>query len=238
MIFGRKKRNQSTDEIIAAQDDEALEDTDTKSAPARADEWEALDNSRDWRQDGPFDISEVDLDADEIERLDFGALVVTPFQGWRLSGRVNQQTGELMSLVISDGKSQLVVTAIAAPFSSQMRPLARKQIISAANAQNATVDLAPGPFGTEIRQATPLRGSDGKPTNRIFQSRIWMVEGPGWLLQGVLNGRAAMVNGIEGPAELLYECFANMVVRRDDKPRVPGSVIELRPPEGMSKTSA
>lgn len=237
MIFGRKKRHQPADEISAAQD-EALEDAGTKSAPARADEWEALDNSRDWREDGPFDISEVDLDADEIERLDFGALVVTPFHGWRLSGRANQQTGELMSLVISDGKSQLVVTAIAAPFSSQMRPLSRKQIISAANAQNATIDLVPGPFGTEIRQATPVRGSDGKLTNRIFQSRIWMVEGPGWLLQGVLNGRAAMVNGIEGPAELLYECFANMVVRRDDKPRVPGSVIELRPPESMTKTSA
>lgn len=235
MIFGRKKRKQQDDEVVA-EDDEVFEEAEP--APARVDEWEALDNSRDWREDGPFDISEVDLDADDIERLDFGALVVTPFEGWRLSGRASQQTGELMSLIIGDGKSQMVVTAIAAPFSSQMRPIARKQILSAAKAQDATINMASGPFGTEIRQVTPLRGSDGKPTNRVFPSRIWMVEGPGWLLQGVLSGRAAMVDGIDGPAELLYECFANLVVRRDDKPRVPGSVIELRPPESLSKPSA
>lgn len=46
--------------------------------PPVLDEWEQLDESRDWRADGPFDISEVDLDADDVQRLDFDSLVLTP----------------------------------------------------------------------------------------------------------------------------------------------------------------
>jgi len=37
-----------------------------------------MTESQDWREEGPFDIDEVDLEADGVPRLDLGALIVTP----------------------------------------------------------------------------------------------------------------------------------------------------------------
>ena len=77
MIFGRFKRkddeerdlDEALDETDDSQDDD-VEVTDeldeADDSEDDLDEWERLDASRDWREDGPFDISEVDLDADEV----------------------------------------------------------------------------------------------------------------------------------------------------------------------------
>ena len=46
-------------------------------------------------------------------------------------------------------------------------------------------------------------------------------------------GEAGMSEGHEGPAEMLYEFFANTVVRRGNKPMVPGDVIPMVLPEAM-----
>lgn len=91
MIFGRKKRN--TEEIVddvvvdetaeegTGQAEERLAEPETElsKAEAKAREWDdAFD-----REEGPFDISEVDLEADEddVKRLDLGSIIITPFEG-------------------------------------------------------------------------------------------------------------------------------------------------------------
>ncbi|MGL5248364.1 MAG: DUF3710 domain-containing protein, partial [Brooklawnia sp.] len=103
MIFGRFKRkddeerdlDEALDETDDSQDDD-VEVTDeldeADDSEDDLDEWERLDASRDWREDGPFDISEVDLDADEVERLDFGCVVLTPFEGIQMQLQVDQRT--------------------------------------------------------------------------------------------------------------------------------------------------
>ena len=102
MIFGRFKRkddeerdlDEALDETDDSQDDD-VEVTDeldeADDSEDDLDEWERLDASRDWREDGPFDISEVDLDADEVERLDFGCVVLTPFEGIQMQLQVDQR---------------------------------------------------------------------------------------------------------------------------------------------------
>lgn len=42
-----------------------------------------------------------------------------------------------------------------------------------------------------------------------------------------------MSEGTGGPAEVLYEFFANTVVRRGDKPMVPGDPIAMALPDAM-----
>ena len=75
MIFGRKKRNENVDDDIEAE--EAVVEAD-EQGPALGDpeRWDA-EFSRD---EGPFDITEVDLEADEheVNRLDLACWLVSP----------------------------------------------------------------------------------------------------------------------------------------------------------------
>ena len=93
MIFGRKRKDgaaqQEADvEETQAPAEEPAADSDPLSAAERqAAEWDAAFD----REEGPFDISEVDLDDDDVARLDFGALVATPFPGMQLQLQVNRE---------------------------------------------------------------------------------------------------------------------------------------------------
>ena len=61
-------------------------------------------------------------------------------------------------------------------------------------------------------------------------SRIWFAEGPRWLLRGTLLGEAALAEGGEAKAGPFVEFFRNLVVRRGDKPMVPGELITMELP--------
>ncbi len=221
-MFGRKKRKAQASEEVEEQVEE-------KPARAAEDPWEALDASRDWRENGPFDISEVDLDADDVKRLDFGTLIFTPFPEMGMQLQVDQQTNAVQAVLVNHDQSAIEVSLFAAPAQSDLTRQVRDEMVRSTEQTGGEATLAEGPFGTEIRRVLPLQDSDGKRAFHI--SRTWFVQGPRWLLRGVLMGQAGMIEGVEGPAEVLYEFFANIVVRRDDVPHVPGHVIEMEIPE-------
>ena len=98
-MFGRKKRNDDveTDEVIDEDfetTEEAPDDLDAKEAPEEDESSEEEDTSAYRinldREDGPFDIDEVDLDADDVERIDFGSLIVTPFENMQMQIQLDQ----------------------------------------------------------------------------------------------------------------------------------------------------
>ena len=212
-------------------EDELDEDVEEETVEEPRDEWEAFDASRDWREDGPFDINEVDLDADDIQRLDFGSLVVTPFDGMQLQMQVNQD--EVQSLLVVDNKSSIEIVLFAAPLRSSMLADTRAEMQAATKAAGGTMKLAEGPLGTEIRRSMPGE-RDGKRTNQA--SRTWLAQGPRWLLRGTVTGQAALTDSVdEGEAQLLFEFFCNLVVRRGDRPLVPGTLIALEVPETVSE---
>ena len=82
-----------------------------------------------------------------------------------------------------------------------------------------------------------LSGSGGRAYmgpegEQLFMvSRVWLVDGPRWLLRGTLVGQAALVDGEDSPADLFAEFFRNVVVHRDDSPRVPGELLTLALPD-------
>ncbi len=236
MIFGRKRKDEAAQqeadvEETQAPAEEPAADSDPLSAAERqAAEWDAAFD----REEGPFDISEVDLDADddEVTRLDFGALVATPFPGMQLQLQVNRETNTVQALMVGDGSSALEVAVFAAPAKSSMVAEIRADVIRQTQAQKGRIQLAQGPFGAELRRAVPVTDAEGKQGMHV--SRTWLVSGPGWMLRGVLLGRATFEPDNKEAQLALFEFFSNLVVRRGTAPAVPGSALPMRVPEAKA----
>lgn len=236
-----------TDDVDAADADEAddadaedAEDAEAEDAEAEDeadededadDEWAALDLSRDWREDGPFDIDEVDLEADDVERLDFGTLIITPIPECELRLQVAEETQQIVSALIVKDDSALELSAFAAPRSPGMWAEIREQITEQTVAAGGTADNVEGPFGTELVRNVPVQTPDGQVA---FQpSRTWVAQGRRWLLRGVLYGQAALSDqnddDLVGP---FLDAFRDVVVRRGEAPMPVGDVLALvLPPE-------
>ena len=238
MIFGRKDR---TDPVAVEEPDEAvdagdLEDEDADlddeyddAAAADLDEGDEELDDLGVRADGPFDHDEVDLDADDVERIAFGPLIITPFEGLNIQLTGEEDSGTIFALVALWENSALELALFAAPTSGGLADELREDSVEEAEQGGGNAQVADGPFGPEVRRVLPLEGPEGEQLFHV--SRIWLVEGPRWLLRGTLMGPAAMSEGEEPPAEAFVEFFRNTVVRRDDSPRVPGELITLALPE-------
>lgn len=231
MIFGRKAR--AAEEAELDQDealtDEQLADTELDADDAD-DEATAEAEAVDPRADGPFDYEEVALDADDVQRITFGPLIITPFEGLGLQLHGNPETGLVQAVLATYEESGLELALFAAPRSGDLADELREEIIEEAAQGGGHAQEASGPFGPEVRRVMPIDGPEGEQLFHV--SRVWLVGGPRWLLRGTLMGQAAMVEGEEAPADVFVEFFRNVVVRRDEEPRVPGELIQLAFPEG------
>lgn len=230
MIFGRKKRNapETVEETELEDEADTADPEDLSEAEAQARAW---DNAFD-RDEGPFDIDEVDLDADEdddVTRLDLGSIIVTPFEGMTMQLQVNRETNAVQSILVGDGESGLEVAVFAGPAKSSMIPEIREEIIKSTVEQKGQAAVAEGPFGSELRRALPVTDQNGNPATHM--SRTWMVSGPGWLLRGVLLGKATFEPDNEEAQLALFEFFSNIVVRRGTSPAAPGSLLPMKVPE-------
>ena len=227
MNFGRKKKAVSDDEAVddlvevEEGEDEALDGDE------ELDEWEEFDLSQDWRADGPFDIDEVDLSADEVKRIDLGAVILTPEKGMTIKLIADPQKQILHTLVENGAQSGLEVTVLAAPATGNFCATVRENIIS--NTQDAkVVEKVKGPFGTELRRV--VAATDEKGREGFAPMRDWIIQGPRWVLDARLIGKAAL--DAEGKAASEFEEFVrNIIVRRGDVAMVPGTIVPLAPRE-------
>lgn len=242
MIFGRKKRNaqNGNDEAVTEETVDTAAETEGETAAEPAEQLSEPEiKAREWdagfdREEGPFDITEVDLEADEdeITRLDLGSLVITPFEGMTMQLQVNRESNQVQSILVGDGASGLEVAVFAGPTRSSMAPEIRGEIIKATQQQKGQVALVKGPFGTEIRRAMPVTDPEGKAAMHV--SRTWLVAGPGWLLRGVLLGKATFEPQNAEAQVALFEFFSNIVVRRGTAPAAPGSLLTMRVPQAQA----
>lgn len=231
MIFGRKNRaadSATTEPVgdeVTVENEEVVEDDIVDEDDAV----EELSELTDFRDDGPFDISEVDLSGDGVERLSLGAMVITLFDGMELQFQGDPETQAVHSVLVRYGNSGLQLDLFSAPTSSGLADDIREDILDEAEHAGGSTEVADGPFGPEIKRVLPIEGPEGEQLFHV--SRVWLVDGPRWLLRGTLMGQAATVEGEEAPADVFVETFRNVVVTRDDQPRVPGELIELKLPE-------
>jgi hypothetical protein len=194
----------------------------------------ALD-ARDWRAEGPYDIDEVDLEADTEDdppRIDLGSMVLTGFPGAELRLQVAEETQQIVSAMLVNGDSALELGAYAAPRSGGLWAELRDEIIESATEAGGSAALVEGPFGVELRRLLPVSTPDGEQGYQ--PSRMWVVEGPRWLLRGIVYGQAALEDGLESPVAELVTAFRNVVVRRGDEAMAPGDLLPLTLPGGLT----
>lgn len=232
-------------EEVETTDDEATETDETDASTDAADtddsavdddaEWAELDTSKDWREEGPFDIDEVDLDDDEVQRLDFGALIITPIPECNLQlQKASEEAEEILSAVmmVPDLESALEISAFAAPRSPGMWSEIRQQIIAQTAQAGGSTERVAGPFGTELKKQDIVELPSGE--RAIQPSRTWVAEGPRWLLRGVLYGKAAMTDEFDddvvGP---FYDAFRDVIVRRGSEAKPVGDLLTLTLPEEL-----
>ncbi len=261
MIFGRKRKAAVTDpidteaealEIVGedAGDHEAEFDEDAaEGAPADSDGFDEIDDpdellaaedaaaeesgdETDWRADGPFDSEEVELGEDHVTRIDLGSLIVTPWDGLGLQLQVNEATRQVQAVTAVWKNSGLEIALFAAPASGGLAEELREDVVDEAEQAGGSATLADGPFGSEVRRVLPQEGPGGEQLFHV--SRIWFAEGPRWLLRATLLGEAALGDADAPLVAPFVELFRNLVVRRGDKPMVPGELISMTLPEAAA----
>lgn len=239
MIFGRKRKAEAAvldgPEAEDSADLEIEVEVDPAEVERAAEEAaEAAVDDADWREHGPFDDSEVDLDQDDVTRVQLGSLTVTPWDGLGLQLQVVEGTRAVRSITAVWKNSGLEVALFAAPASGGMAAELREDLVDEAEQSGGSATMAEGPFGAEVRRVLPQEGPKGEQLFHV--SRIWFAEGPRWLLRGTLLGEAA-VGSVDAPIVTLFvEFFRNLVVHRGDKPMVPGELITLDLPEGAGQS--
>jgi hypothetical protein len=214
---------------------------------------EALD-AQDWRTDGPFDVSEVGLDLDddvdvdgvddeadgdaagqssgEPARIDLGSMLVTGFPGAELRLQVSEETQQVVSVMLISDDSAIELGAYAAPRTGGFWPELREELIEAATEDGGSAALVEGPFGVELRRILPVTTPDGEQGYQ--PSRMWVVEGPRWLLRGIVYGQAALEDGVDGPVAPLLTAFRQVIVRRDAQAMSPGDLLPLELPRDLT----
>ena len=238
MVFRRRRRAaEAVEETVAEEPGEDVSAVEPSAEPAgEADEPDlaALD-TQDWRARGPWDVSEVDLDEeppDGSPRIDLGSLIVTGFPGAELRLQVSEETQQVVSAMLIGADSALELGAYAAPRSGGLWPELRAELVDSATEAGGSVALVEGPFGVELRRIQPVRTPDGQEGYQ--PSRMWVVEGPRWMLRGILYGQAALSDGVEPPVAELLDAFRRVIVRRGDHAMAPGDLLPLQLPQGLA----
>jgi len=187
-----------------------------------------------WRTSGPYDVSEVDLEADADEdepRIDLGSMILTGFPGAELRLQVAEETGQIVSAMLISESSALELGAYAAPRSGGLWAELRDDMIGGATEAGGDASLAHGPFGVELRRLLPVTTPEGEEGYQ--PSRMWVVEGPRWLLRGIVYGEAALTDGVEPPVAELLTAYRRVIVRRGEEAMAPGDLLPLSMPENL-----
>ena len=235
---------------------EAAEAGDVEDADAL--DVAALDETE-WRTNGPFEETELhdpdargDEDGDDDgadgdrPRIDLGSIVVTPAPGSELRLQVDEAQNIVSAMLVLPitgpttngteaevvGSSALELSAYAAPRSGGLWAELRDEIAEAATAEGGEVSLAAGPFGVELRRLLRVQTPSGEEGYQ--PSRMWVAEGPRWLLRGIVYGQAAIESDDEDPSVVaVLEAFRAVVVRRGDEAMAPGDLLPMTMPTDL-----
>ena len=95
---------------------------------------------------GPFDITEVDVE--ERECVDLGSLLVTPVEPMELQLQVDEESGQVMAVVLVAEEGALELRAFAASRGGGAWDELRPRIAAEMARMGGTADEKEGTFGT------------------------------------------------------------------------------------------
>jgi hypothetical protein len=166
---------------------------------------------------GPYD--EADAPDDGVVRIDLGSIRLPALPGMDLRVELNPQQ-KVIGATLRSGDSLLQVAAFAAPRAAGIWDDVRADIATTASGQGGKLQEVEGPFGIELAgtimappPAQPGQTTPPQPVRR--PARFLGVDGPRWVLRGLLSGPAAASPDAAGPLE---EAFRGVVVVRGSEP--------------------
>jgi hypothetical protein len=174
------------------------------------------------RANGPWDVSEVELEEGDESRIDLGGLLVRSRPGLELRLQVDEKSQQVAAvlLVASDGAVEL--RPFAAPRNGDIWDGIRKQIAAETARRGGTATEADGVYGKELRVVMPVTTPEGKSATQ--PSRVMGIAGPRWLLRATFLGRPALTPTPTGDVE---SALREVVVVRGSAPMAPGDPLPL-----------
>ena len=206
-MFRRRSRSGS-DESELADVDEETEETD---------------------ETGPWDSES--LPGDEVDRVDLGSLRVAPRDGAELRLQVDENTGEVQSVMLASEDGAMELRAFAAPRNGELWEEVRPQIAADVSGHGGTATEREGRWGTELVCQMQVVLPDG---NQALQpSRIIGVNGPRWLLRATFLGQPA----VEELTAEWEDALAAVVVHRGSHAMPVGDALPLTLPDDAQRLS-
>ncbi len=195
------------------------------ATPAEAEETPEGPRSR-----GPWDASEVTLTEDDPDRIDLGALVLTPREGLELQLQVDEGTGSVIAVILAGETGAVELRAFAAPRHGDIWGDVRRQVAGEIARMGGTATETEGPYGTEIAVSLTVDRGDGQRVQQA--SKVIGIAGPRWLLRATLFGRPAVEHLDDGDVE---QAIRDVVVVRGSTPVPPGDALPLTMPPNAQR---
>lgn len=182
-------------------------------------EYEPVEKSApdDRNEAGPLDESEAPV----RPYIDLGGLRIVPRKGMQMRLEVEERSKRVVAATLQVGESAVQLQGFAAPRSEGIWQPVREVLTASLKKQGATVTEQEGALGTELRAEIPA-GDKGKRKVRILG-----VDGPRWMLQGLITGKAG---ADEEEYERMVEVFRATVVVRGQQPMPPRDLLPLKAP--------
>jgi hypothetical protein len=192
-LFGRRRRQDDEEDYYA--DVESYEDYDDRGDRAVIG-GDLFDGA------GPWDVE--DAPEDGLNRLDLGSVRLPVPNGAQLQVEMDQSGAGVKAVHVITPVGQLTVTAYAAPKSGGLWREISTELAEQLNNDGATVRTTTGEWGLELLAAV------GE-----IQLRFVGVDGPRWMLRGVVAGPP---DRLENSTAALYELVRGTVVVRGTQP--------------------
>ncbi|MFP5253337.1 MAG: DUF3710 domain-containing protein [Actinomycetes bacterium] len=214
------RRKSSEDSEVQAQPEPPASSTAEEQAPEPA--------GQGVRAAGPWDVSEVDLPEEDPTRVDLGSLVVPRREGLELQLQVDQQSQQVIAVVLADQEGAVELRAFAAPRNGDIWDDVRQQIAAEVTRRGGTASEADGIWGTELRVVLKVTTPEGQTGTQ--PSRVFGIPGPRWMLRATFFGRPALEPAENGAIE---RALRDVVVRRGSQPFAPGEALPLTVPADL-----
>ena len=181
------------------------------------------------RAAGPWDASEVSVDADDPTLVDLGGLLVRGRSGLELRLQVDESSKEVVAVLLVGAEGAVELRPFAAPRKSDIWDDVRKQIAAETARRGGTATEADGPFGKELRVVMPVTTPEGQSATQ--PSRVLGISGPRWLLRATLLGRPAMEPDAQSE---IIDALREVVVVRGAAAMSPGEPLPLVMPSNAA----
>jgi hypothetical protein len=177
---------------------------------------------------GPWDSDS--LPDDGLERVDLGSLRVPPREGAELRLQVDENTGEVQSVMLAAEEGALELRAFAAPRNGDLWSEVRPQIAADVSKHGGTATEREGRWGTELVCQMQVVLPDGAQT--MQPSRIIGINGGRWMLRATFLGGPAVEP--DGAADW-EDTLSTIVVHRGAHAMPVGDALPLTLPDDAQR---